>query len=127
MSIKVIKGLSVWKNFLSHNVFDGVIVRDDNNIVVLLIIFFENLLNFFYSFPHIEIALSKIFEFHELDDLFLFFLIGKMDKVVEMLEVKFLIFLIIIFDEPEISFFNQAIKVIFGEFFLFVTDSFTDV
>ena len=50
-----------------------------------------------------------------------------MDKVVEMLEVKLLVFLIVVFDEPKISLLNEAIEVIFGKSFLFMADSFANV
>ncbi len=127
MSVKVIERLSGWKDFPSHYVLDCIIVRDNNNIAVFFTIFFENFLNVFDSFSYIKITFPEIFELHELYDLILFFFIGKMDKVVEMLEVKLLVFLIVVFDEPEISLLSEAIEVVFGESFLFMADSFANV
>ena len=127
LSIEFIKGLSVWEDFFGHNVFDGIKVRDNNNVFVIVTIIFKKFLNLLDSSPNIEIAFPETFKLHELDNLFLFFFIGKMNKVVEMLEVEFLIFLVIVFDEPEISLLNQSIEIVFGESFLFMDDSFTDI
>jgi hypothetical protein len=127
LSIEFIKSLSVWEDFSGHYVFDGIKVRNNNNVFVILTEIFKKFLNLLNPSPNVEIALPETFKLHELDYLFLFFFIGKMDKVLEMLEVELLIFLVIIFDEPEISFLNQSIEIVFGESFLFMDDSFTDV